>query len=287
MTSIDFYYFPANLFYNSPPSTEENFAITPRNIVTAFPRRRTNENPQYFRRDRTSQLLYEVCGLPVSTNSLILHGTKVAKGAYPWLVAIFHTTDTGLSYKCTAILISKRHVVTGKTKSFFTLLTTTVLPLSAAHCVRQDGKTLQSNRIVLVLGRTNLQHWEVSDGVMIAEAEEVYVHPNYTSHSADADIAVLELRKDIVFSVMIRPICLWEDEDDLDLVVGENGLVVGWGKDEDGVKFSPEPKQIELPIVSQEQCLRSGYAYRDITSDRTFCAGEFSQCGCQSTVFLE
>ncbi|XP_044764045.1 serine protease gd-like [Coccinella septempunctata] len=244
-----------NPFFISTLPTVEILDITPKGIITVSPKRQPNQDPSLSSRDSTSQFINEVCGLPIITNSLILHGTKVSRGAYPWLVAIFHTTDVGLSYKCTGVLISKRLVVT------------------AAHCVRKDDRTLLSNKIVMVLGRTNLQQWEVSDGVMIGEAEDVHVHPNYTTQSSDADIAVLELRKDVVFSLTIRPICLWDGDDDLGLVVGKTGLVVGWGKDENGLKFSPEPKQIELPIVSQEQCLRSGYAYRDITSERTFCAG--------------
>ncbi|XP_045466369.1 serine protease gd-like isoform X1 [Harmonia axyridis] len=238
-----------NPFFTLAPSTEPVFEITPKAINTVSPK--SQPGADLSSRDSSWQLVSKVCGLPVIINSLILHGKAVSRGAYPWLVAIFHTSDVGLSYKCTGVLISKKHVVT------------------AAHCVRKNNT---SDKIVMVLGRTNL--WEVSDGEMIAEAEYEHVHPNYNYNSADSDIAVLELRKDVVFSVIIRPICLWNGDNDLNEVVGKTGLVVGWGKDETDLKFSPEPKQIELPIVSQERCLRSHDSYIHITSERTFCAGK-------------
>lgn len=49
--------------------------------------------------------------------------------------------------------------------------------------------------------------------------------------------------------------------------------MAGWGKDESGALMTAEPRQTNLPIVSQEDCLRSSYQFKDITSNRTFCAG--------------
>lgn len=55
--------------------------------------------------------------------------------------------------------------------------------------------------------------------------------------------------------------------------VGRPGTIAGWGRDENGNHMTPVVRDTTVRIVSQESCLRSHVAFRDITSDRTFCAG--------------
>lgn len=49
--------------------------------------------------------------------------------------------------------------------------------------------------------------------------------------------------------------------------------VVGWGKDHSKGRLRMEPRSIQLPIASQEDCLRSRKDFMYITSSRTLCAG--------------
>jgi len=60
-----------------------------------------------------------------------------------------------------------------------------------------------------------------------------------------------------LFSAKIKSLCI---------------KVVGWGKDENN-RISKSPKLAVLPIVSQEECLRSRQEFYHITSNTTFCAG--------------
>jgi secreted trypsin-like serine protease len=53
------------------------------------------------------------CGLAVQATSLIVNGNAVSRGAWPWLTAIFQTTDSGLAFICGGTLISEHHVITG------------------------------------------------------------------------------------------------------------------------------------------------------------------------------
>lgn len=99
------------------------------------------------------------------------------------------------------------------------------------------------------------------------------VHPDYQPLSSDADIAVIALSERVEFTKFVRPVCLWEGPDRLKEVVGRTGTVVGWGKDETGDFMTEVPKMVTLPVVSQEECIRSKYSFREITSERTFCAG--------------
>lgn len=85
---------------------------------------------------------------------------------------------------------------------------------------------------------------------------------------------MLTLKRTVQFQSLIQPVCLWQEDDDLSAIVGKSGTVAGWGRDETGKKFVAEAKRINLPIVTQTTCLRSDPGFREITSNRTFCAGK-------------
>lgn len=52
-----------------------------------------------------------------------------------------------------------------------------------------------------------------------------------------------------------------------------NNLFLTLGKNDDGKLNTDFPKKVNVPIVSDGQCLRTHEAFVHITSDRTFCAG--------------
>lgn len=93
---------------------------------------------------------------------------------------------------------------------------------------------------------------------MRREVIKYTIHPDYqlrrddeSAGGADSDLAVLTLNKRVEYTDMIRPICLWSGPIKLDYVVGETGVVVGWGRDENGKSFLEEPRHVSSPIVSQ------------------------------------
>lgn len=91
--------------------------------------------------------------------------------------------------------------------------------------------------------------------------------------SYDGDIALIQMDKPVRYSKFIRPICLWTGAADLTKVVGQTGIIAGWGKNDKGVLNTDFPKKVSVPIVSDGTCLRANDAFAHITSDRTFCAG--------------
>lgn len=120
--------------------------------------------------------------------------------------------------------------------------------------------------------------WEPDENLIIIGATSITLHPDYVpttyNMTADADIAVITLKTSIKLSNVIKPICLWIGESNLRDIVGDRGLVVGWGRDENGSLTTAEPKQVILPIVRQDVCRNSHVTFKDITSERTFCAGK-------------
>lgn len=119
----------------------------------------------------------------------------------------------------------------------------------------------------------NLNDWKPDPEEKLTVAKSIYVHPDYVPFSANADLAIITISGKVHFTNFIRPLCLWSGPNDLSQVVGENGMVAGWGKNENSIPNYDAPTKATMPIVSQEKCLRSAYEFRDITSENTFCAG--------------
>lgn len=127
--------------------------------------------------------------------------------------------------------------------------------------------------MLVVLGKTNIHKW-ANGGSVLRDAARVHVHPSYEQNTANNDVALIELNTEVPYTEAVRPICLWVGDDALEAVLGTTGVVAGWGRDETGADVVEEPRKVRMPIVSQEECLRSNRAFFSLTGDKTFCAGE-------------
>lgn len=87
----------------------------------------------------------------------------------------------------------------------------------------------------------------------------------------DADIALLELDEELIFTSYIQPICLWDSVTQPWTSIGK---AVGYGKSEDITKSHENiPKKIDIPFQSQEECFLKEPELASLGSNRTFCAG--------------
>lgn len=143
---------------------------------------------------------------------------------------------------------------------------------SAGHCLQYYKAPLfPFEDLLLVFGKQNIASW--ANGGLLRDVMNISVHPDYQQNKGDCDIAVITVSKSIEFEESVRPVCMWQGDDDLDNIVGQNGVVAGWGRDESGKEFVPDAKKVTMPVVSQVDCLRSDPGFSSITSSRTFCAG--------------
>ncbi|KAK5638711.1 hypothetical protein RI129_013006 [Pyrocoelia pectoralis] len=119
--------------------------------------------------------------------------------------------------------------------------------ITAAHCVRHLNKpeTLPHENIILVLGKHNIKSWATRSE--IRDVKEIYVHPDYRQPS-DADISIISMYKSS------RCRCR----------LGEGRALQ---------RVRSRTKEIKMPVVSQEDCLRADERFIQLTSNRTFCAG--------------
>uniref|UniRef100_A0A6P7FVC9 Serine protease gd-like n=1 Tax=Diabrotica virgifera virgifera TaxID=50390 RepID=A0A6P7FVC9_DIAVI len=183
--------------------------------------------------------------------------TKI--GQCPWLVAFFWKRGPKYEYKCSATLISDKHVLT------------------AARCVQYFKLQLvETEDIFLVMGTNDLENWN-SNGAVTRKARRVDVHPFFmqNSKSAHGDIAIISMDSPIQFSHVLSPVCLWKGNTDLYPLVDKLGIVTGFEQDNDsaqvGLTYILKEKRAEMTIISQLDCFTSALGFLEVTSDKTFC----------------
>ena len=105
-------------------------------------------------------------------------------------------------------------------------------------------------------------------------------HPDWNAESLNFDgcLTIMLLKKKVSYSAYIRPICLWNYDDNLENVIGKNGVMVGWGATEQSEPNNYEfPVKITTPIISNSVCHEQSPVYAKLaSSSRTFCAGRYN-----------
>lgn len=203
------------------------------------------------------------CGKPSSNgfNRLSFNGKRVDKGQFPWIVPLFDQAQTQTpTYFCGSTIISNRHLIT------------------AAHCIYDAGDFMAADRILAVPGMYNIDNF-VDDNIKLAYVDSVHPHNDYINDDDlnDADIAILRLRQVLIFTEYIIPICLWNDDNDFDRVVNQEGLVAGWGVTETG--RTTIPTFITASIVSKRSCRDNVEKMLPVNS-RVFCADGHGSAPC-------
>ncbi|XP_065201385.1 putative uncharacterized protein DDB_G0282133 isoform X2 [Planococcus citri] len=203
------------------------------------------------------------CGTVSIANPLITLAQNSEYGQWPWHVALFMRDEVNpskSSYICGGSLVSKNRVIT------------------AAHCVSLSGnRIVNPNSLTAYMGKYNINTDESTSQKRTVSA--LKVNPEYNKANFHNDIAILSLKDDVEFTNYVRPICLWEATDGVQDVVGQNGIVVGWGYNE-YQQLNQELKQATMPIVSTEKCARSDpQFFSEYVSDNAFCAGSLNGTG--------
>lgn len=180
----------------------------------------------------------------------IVGGMPAGANRYPWMARIVYDGQ----FHCGASLLTKQYVLT------------------AAHCVRK----LKRNKIRVILGDHDQTITTESAAIMRA-VTAVIRHGQFDSDSYDNDIALLKLRKPVNFSRIIKPVCLPPPKVD---PAGKQGLVVGWGRTSEGGQLPAVVQEVQVPILSLNQCRGMKYRASRITGNM-ICAGKASTDSCQ------
>lgn len=195
------------------------------------------------------------CGVrQIEKQAYVTSGYASTPGDWPWHAALYHKDRRALSYKCGGTLITSAAVLT------------------AAHCLFDSGAPIVPARVIIQLGKYNLQF---NDGnVAEYQVYEIVMHENYNNLEYNDDIALLKLSQVVAFTQFIQPCCLWPAEQaDLDYVVNQKGYVIGWGIQEDD-DLADTLTEATMPIIDSFTCLNSNRDFFGaVLSNTNYCAG--------------
>ncbi len=183
---------------------------------------------------------------PAGLQGQIVGGETAAPGAWPWMVAIRAFTEAGYHTFCGASLVAPSWALT------------------AAHCV----VNAEPEQIVATVGPHRLDSGQGEERAV----DRIVLHPRYGfdfAHDFAHDLALLHLTEPVEGELVSLL-----GSDNLELAgPGTVGTVIGWGAmSEDGSAglLTYDLQQVELPIVSEEECTSS--MGRMIT-ENMLCAG--------------
>nr|XP_020752622.1 ovochymase-2 isoform X2 [Odocoileus virginianus texanus] len=178
--------------------------------------------------------------------SRIVGGRQVAKGSYPWQVSLKRRQK----HVCGGTIISPQWVIT------------------AAHCVANRNTVSTFN---VTAGEYDLRY--VEPGEQTLTIETIIIHPHFsTKKPMDYDIALLKMAGAFHFDQFVGPMCLPEPGEQFK--PGFICTTAGWGRlNENGV--APQVLQeVNLPILTQDECITALLTLEKPISGRTFlCTG--------------
>ncbi len=183
-------------------------------------------------------------------NHYIVGGRVVNDDAkYPFMASVlFDRLGSGaFTPGCGGTLISDRFVLT------------------AAHCIYNNDfdRPRSADRIAIYVGETNLS----SDDGRLLRVKQVLPHPDYDRTTSRNDIGLIELESPYSSaSVAVIP-----TKNSSVPVLGEPGLVMGWGAISEGGGISTRLREVTLPVISNARCFP--YYVNAFDSRLGFCAG--------------
>ncbi|KAG8267261.1 hypothetical protein J6590_055452 [Homalodisca vitripennis] len=188
--------------------------------------------------------------------SRIVGGNATAANEFPWMVRLSYFNR----FYCGGMLINDRYVLT------------------AAHCVRG---------FMWFMIKVTFGEHDRCDKSFKPETRFVLraVTGDFSYLNFDHDIAILRLNDRVPVAETIRPICLPSNA--RDLYVGSKAIATGWGTLKEDGKPVCILQEVELPVMSNEQCKKTNYNEKMI-SDNMLCAGyaEGAKDSCQGTTSM-
>ncbi|GAB1292526.1 Ovochymase-2 [Apodemus speciosus] len=178
--------------------------------------------------------------------SRIVGGNQVERGSYPWQVSLKQKQK----HVCGGTIISSQWVIT------------------AAHCMANRNIALTLN---VTAGEHDLSQAEPGEQTLAIET--IIIHPQFSTRKPmNYDIALLKMVGSFQFGQFVRPMCLPEPGDNFN--AGFICTTAGWGRLSEGGSLPQVLQQVNLPILTQEECESVLLTLRNPITGKTFlCTG--------------
>ncbi|XP_038221918.1 serine protease snake-like [Zerene cesonia] len=226
-----------NTFCDMPPPTKPDFSSPGRRISET----KCLEYIWELKQREVEEFKANIC----NTNEMyeipaILNGHITKPGEYPHMGAVGWKAAIGTwIFKCGSTLISSKYLLT------------------AAHCSRaskRDTSLADPVPKIVRLGDKNIVD-VFSNGRFPYDVpiDKIINHPNFVSPKKYYDIALIVTEREIMFSNLIQPACLW-NQFNISKFANE-ATITGWGVIETaGKTTSPELQAANVDIIDSNQC---------------------------------
>jgi hypothetical protein len=127
---------------------------------------------------------------------------EVVSASLPWMVGIYRKMNGAtIEFRCSGALINERFVLT------------------SAYCV----SGLSKSQIAVSVGSTKLQT-NISSMILV---DAVKMHEYFSAEFRNNDIALVKLKRNVIYSSEINSICL-PATNNVETVLNKNLIVAGW-----------------------------------------------------------
>jgi len=182
-----------------------------------------------------------LCGLAAASDDKIVGGSIAAPHAAPFIANIRRSG----SLMCGGSLVAPGYVI------------------SAAHC-----EYSMVNRLTVTVGDITLSQAESSEQVFSVVAQTP--HEDYDPSIYLNDIMILTLQGNAQVNSYVQLVTL--PTAGVDVAVGTMCTVYGWGTTSSGGSISDSLRQVDVPVVSNDECDDFFY-YRGAIYDTMICMG--------------
>ncbi|CAB3376973.1 Hypothetical predicted protein [Cloeon dipterum] len=168
---------------------------------------------------------------------------------HPWHAEIFKKSED--LTVCGGTLISKRAVLT------------------AAHCI--FGMNATDFEVTIgMYNKSLINHPSIQTKTSI----KLISHPKYVCGQLHYDVGLMIFDVGFELTHHVRPICLWNEDTDLNQVTGKLATAVGFGIDESN-SLPDSLKEIRMPIKTYKNCYQNDTKFfgKHLKPGDNFCAG--------------
>ncbi|XP_004611685.1 serine protease 38 [Sorex araneus] len=183
------------------------------------------------------------CGRP-GMQGRVMGGTDAPEGKWPWQISL----RFGTAHICGGSIINPYWILT------------------AAHCLDEsrDAKSYS-----VYAGIVDL--WVPGKYTQRLEVHRIIIHPTYKrDHPVGGDVALLQLKKSVVYSDAVLPVCLTGPKLDLSNLTC---WATGWGLISRKEETTSKLQQVQVPLISPQMCQQIFSHSSHITPDM-LCAGD-------------